>query len=151
MAAALDEIALPPEAVSALAEQVPEAFLEILEEGLEMCADIHGTNGEVAAEALFDLAVELCNEVTSEQVVHADIGVDDTVITRRTLPDGTIRETRRPLKGTIKEMVRGLRTSIPIFKLLQADAPVREYLLYCAISLVAALGQPLSVPAGTLV
>jgi len=126
--------------VSALAEQVPEAFLEILEEGLEMCAEVHGAQGETAAEALFDLAVELCNEITSEHVVSADIGVDDAVITRRTMPDGTVRETRRPLKGTIKEMVRGLRTSIPIFKLLQADAPVREYLLYCAISLVAALG-----------
>ena len=77
--------------------------------------------------------------------------MDDSIVTRRTTGDGQIRETRRPLKGTIKELVRGLRTSIPVSKLVHADKSVREYLLYCAISLVAAMGQPLQVPVGTLV
>ena len=63
MASVLDSVALAPEQVSALAEEVPDAFVDILEEGIEACGEIHGSQGGLAAQALFDLAVEMCNEV----------------------------------------------------------------------------------------
>ncbi len=123
----------------------------MLEEGLEMCRDVHGEEAPEAAQALFDLAVEMCNEITIEHAVSPDIGVDDVAITRRRKADGTIAETVRPMRGTIKELVRGLRTTVPVSKLVHADSMVREYLLYSAISIVAALGQPLALPAGMTV
>ena len=93
----------------------------------------------------------MLNNITTESLVHPDIEVNDTLITKKQMSDGTFRESSKPLRGTIKELVRGLRTTIPVFKLLQADNKVREYLLYCALSLVAAMGQPIAVPTGAAV
>ena len=59
----MDSISLSPESVSALAEAVPDMFLDILEEGIETCAAVHSVGGEVAAEALCELAVEMCADV----------------------------------------------------------------------------------------
>ena len=59
----MDSISLTPEDVSGLAEAVPDMFLDILEEGIETCAALHHVGGEAAAEALFELAVEMCSEV----------------------------------------------------------------------------------------
>ena len=152
MARALHEINICPSSLAVVAEEDPEAFLSVLEEGIEMCAEVHGVeNGLTAAHAVHDLAIEMLNNITTESLVHPDIEVNDTLITKKQMPDGTFRESSKPLRGTIKELVRGLRTTIPVFKLLQADNKVREYLLYCALSLVAAMGQPIAVPTGTAV
>ena len=63
IAETLESISLTPEAVSELAEKVPDMFLDILEEGIEACAAVHSVGGEVAAEALYELAIEMCSEV----------------------------------------------------------------------------------------
>ena len=63
IAETLDSISLDPESVSALSESVPDMFLDILEEGIEACAAVHSVGGEAAAEALYELAVEMCSEV----------------------------------------------------------------------------------------
>lgn len=60
----------------------------------------------------------MCNEVTQAKVVSPDIEIDDLVVTQRKMADGTVKETQRPLRRTVKELVRGLRTTIPVFKLL---------------------------------
>ena len=152
MARALHEINICPSSLAVVAEEDPEAFLSVLEEGIEMCAEVHGVeNGLTAVHAVHNLAIEMLNNITTESLVHPDIEVNDTLITKKQMPDGTFRESSKPLRGTIKELVRGLRTTIPVFKLLQADNKVREYLLYCALSLVAAMGQPIAVPTGTAI
>ena len=55
----------------------------------------------------------------------------------------------KPLKGnTAKELLRSLKTSIPIVKLTSVDPVLREYLLYTLLSIVHELGVPVLMPAG---
>lgn len=46
----------------------------------------------------------------------------------------------------VKEVVRSLKASIPITKLLAADADIQEYLLCCASQFSYLLGAHLPVP-----
>ena len=64
------------------------------------------------------MAVEMLNSITSEKAVHPDIKVDDVLIVRKKIPGSATREQARPLRGTIKELVRGLKTMVPVFNLL---------------------------------
>ena len=48
--------------------------------------------------------------------------------------------------NTVKELIRGIKKSLPIMKLAAMDQEVREYLLYCMFSLQHQLGQHLVLP-----
>ena len=114
-------------------------FLALIEEGIETYADIQGPAGLMAAKATHVLAAEMLNSITSAKAIHPDIEVDDVLIVKKTMPAGSTQKLAKLLRGTIKELVRGLKATVPVFKLLQADVKVRDYLLYCALSLVAAM------------
>ena len=77
--------------------------------------------------------------------VHHDLQADDYAITRKIHADGSAKETKKKLQGTMKEVICSLKTSVPLTKLMHADPKVREYLLYCAISIISKLHQPLLV------
>ena len=55
----------------------------------------------------------------------------------------------KKLRGnTAKELLRSLKTSIPIVKLASADAALREYMLYTLLSIANELNSTLWLPAG---
>ena len=117
-----------------------EVVRTVLEDGLECC---HTINGLEAVEAYLSLAKEIINAVnqaSSALRLSPDIEVDDYEVQQKQHADGSNKETHKKLKGTMKEMIRSLRASVPLMKLMAADPKVREYLLYCAISLSAAMG-----------
>ena len=60
---------------------------------------------------------------TSVQV-HHDLEVDDYAITRKIHADGSTKETKKKLRGTMKEVIRSLKTSVPLTKLMHADPKV---------------------------
>ena len=65
------------------------------------------------------------------------------------MADGTVRTTKKRLRGTnVKELVRGLRQSISVTKLLSCDSAVREYMMYCAIQMQHLLGKTIVLPTG---
>ena len=68
-----------------------------------------------------------------------DLEVDDIVVTSKTMPDGTTRSSQKLLRGTLKDVMRALRATVPLSKLLAADRKIREYLLYYAISVASAM------------
>ena len=52
------------------------------------------------------------------------------------MPSGETRITSKKLKGnTAKDILRNLKTSIPIVKIASMDPTIREYLLYTLLSI----------------
>ena len=57
-------------------------------------------------------------------------------MTNRTMPSGEMRITSKKLKGnTAKDILRNLKTSIPIVKIASMDPTIWEYLLYTLLSI----------------
>ena len=80
--------------------------------------------------------------------MSGNIERDDFDIVRKTMKDGTVREVKKRLQGNnVKELVRKMRFSIPLTKLLATDTTVREYLLYCALHVQSLLGKTVYLPA----
>ena len=53
---------------------------------------------------------------------------------------------KKRIKGTVKEAIRGLKSSISVSKLLSVDPQMREYLLYCILEVLNATGQRVKLP-----
>ena len=110
-----------------------------------MLGENHGLD---AAADYINMMVEEMERVCN---ISGHVGKDDVGITRRVMRDGTIREIKKKLGGNnIKELVRKMRFSMPLTKLLSADSNVREYLLYCALHVQAMLGKIIYLPAEVL-
>lgn len=71
--------------------------------------------------------------------ISPDLEVDDLVVTSKQLADGTVKHSQKPLRGNLKDVMRALRATVPLSKLMAADRKIREYLLYYAISVASAL------------
>ena len=55
--------------------------------------------------------------------------------------DGVARVIRKKVTGnTVKDLLRSVRKSIPVMKLIEADATVREYLMYTLLHFWASRG-----------
>ena len=66
---------------------------------------------------------------------------------KKTAADGSTKEIRRKIKGgNVREVLRSMKQSVPISKLMAVDGDIREYLLYCAISLAQMLGKRITLP-----
>ena len=99
-----------------------------------------------------DTAVEYANLMLAELErvcnVSGDVEVDDYEVVRKMLRDGTVRDVRKKVQGNnVKELVRKMKFSLPLTKLLAVDTSVREYLLYCALHVQALLGKTIYLPA----
>ena len=71
--------------------------------------------------------------------VSPDLEVDDLVVTSKIISNGTTRSSQKLLRGMIKDVMRALRATIPLSKLLAADRKIQEYLLYYATSVASAM------------
>ena len=56
--------------------------------------------------------------------VHHDLEADDYAITRKIHADGSAKETKKKLRGIMKEVIRSLKTSVPLTKLMHVDPKV---------------------------
>ena len=140
IAASLEEAGIDPAAITLLSEVEPKEAAVLLRdlvvEGGRTCEALQD---HASALAYADAIDEVINAVTPSVQVHHDLEADDYAITRRVAADGSSRETKKKLRGTMKEVIRGLKTTVPLTKLMHADPKVREYLLYCAVSVIAKL------------
>ena len=140
VAEALEEVGIPPEKLRQLAglqsETDPDADIvhDLLQAGLTEVARNQGLN---AAKAYLSLVQEFLANARLQ--VSPDLEVDDIVVTSKTMPDGTTRSSQKLLRGTLKDVMRALRATVPLSKLLAADRKIREYLLYYAISVASAM------------
>ena len=140
VAEALEEVGIPPEKLRQLAglqsETDPDADIvhDLLQAGLTEVARNQGLN---AAKAYLSLVQEFLANARIQ--VSPDLEVDDIVVTSKTMPDGTTRSSQKLLRGTLKDVMRALRATVPLSKLLAADRKIREYLLYYAISVASAM------------
>lgn len=133
--------------------------IEALEGGAATCELVQDTllaaletlaeeSGLPAAQAFGDL---VCDEFARVAAISGNIERDDYDVSQRTLSDGTTKEVRKRIRGgNVKELVRALKTSIPIAKLLAVDRDVREYLLYCAIDVMTKLQRQIQIPENAL-
>lgn len=113
----------------------------IAEEVVNFMEDMHG---EAAARATAALLEEVSNTTTTD--LSGDIERDDHEIEVKTLPGGSTKTTKKRIKGTVKEAVRGLKSTISLSKLLSVDPLMREYLLYCILDVLNAMGARLKLP-----
>ena len=101
-------------------------------------------HGEAAARATAALLEEVSNATTTD--LSGDIEKDDHEIEVKTLPGGNVKTTKKRIKGTVKEAVRSLKSTISLSKLLSVDPLMREYLLYCILDVLNAMGARLKLP-----
>ena len=84
-----------------------------------------------------------------EDVRHGDIERDDI---RRVITETAGGQEPKVMKsklksGTLKDLVRSLRTSISVTKLCDADCAVRGYLLYVLLDACLRASERVNVPA----
>ena len=60
----------------------------------------------------------------------------------------TSRQVKALRGNTAKDLLRSLKTSIPVVKLASADPVLREYLLYTLLSIVNEMGESILTPQG---
>jgi len=113
----------------------------LAEESVYFMEEVHG---ESAARATAALLEEVVNATTTD--LSGNIEQDDHEIEIKTLPGGNTKTTKKRIKGTVKEAVRGLRSTISLSKLLSVDPLMREYLLYCILDVLNAMGAKLKLP-----
>ena len=113
-------------------------------DAVEAIGNKHGMDRAVA------LAADLVASTTRTEDIHyADIERDDMqhTIMESTEGQGT-KVTKQKLRtGTLKDLVRSLRTSISVTKLCDADRYVREYLLYVLLDACWRTSERVNVPA----
>ena len=86
--------------------------------------------------------------VSAINQTSADIEEDDWIVKDIVTSRGTRKSMKKVTAGTVKELLRKLRASVPLTKYASLDHNIREYLLYTLICAHAALNkdQPLVVP-----
>ena len=140
IAASLEEAGIDPAAITLLSEAEPKEAAVLLHDlVLEGGRTCEALQDHASALAYADAIDEVINAVTPSVQVHHDLEADDYAITRRVAADGSARETKKKLRGTMKEVIRGLKTTVSLTKLMHADPKVCEYLLYCAVNVIAKL------------
>ena len=120
--------------ITLLINSIAEEAVNFMEEGF----------GEPAAIATAALLEEVANATTTD--FSGNIEKDDHEIEVKTLPGGSVKTTKKRIKGTVKEAVRGLKSTISLSKLLSVDPLMREYLLFCILDVLNAMGARLKLP-----
>ena len=85
---------------------------------------------------------EMVSKVTPANpsvVVSHNIEQDYFAVNRRQAPDSSTKETKKHLKGIMKDVIHLLPTTALLSKLMAANPKVCEYLLYCAIFIISRL------------
>ena len=99
---------------------------------------------DVAA-AFADLLVGTMEGATL--VRSPDLELDDIELVRKRRADGSIQQLQKKLRtGTVKDLLRSFKTSVPVTKLIAVDPAVREYLLYVILSLATAMNERIHLP-----
>lgn len=144
MQKSLEEEGVSPTLVRKALREDPAALLNVLQEEVE---DLGDTLGAAAAEEYLGMFLDELVRVSPSREISDDIEVDDFLITEQKGAKGKIKEVRKRINGgTVKELLRKLRTSIPVTKFVALDDNVREYLLYTAILAHGRLNKQLTVP-----
>lgn len=122
----------------------PELLQATIQEVAELVAE---DDGLMAAEEYINVFMEEAVRVAPSLEVSGNIETDDYMVTQKVLKGGNVSEVRKRVRGdNVKELLRRIKYSVPITKFLSMDSNVREYLLYCALHVQAALGKPLMIP-----
>ena len=114
-----------------------------------MCDTVEGIGTKYRVARAVELAAYLVATTTRmEGIRHADIEKDDL---HRTIVEQAGGQGSRVTKsklctGTLKDLVRSLRTSISVTKLCDADKAVREYLLYVLLDACLRASERVNVP-----
>ena len=111
---------------------------------VESIGNKHGVDRAVA------LAMDLVAATTqTEDIRHADIKQDNMqhTITESTKGQGAKVKKQKLQTGTLKDLVRSLRTSISVTKLCNANRYMREYLLYVLLDACWRASERVNVPA----
>ena len=109
------------ESLQSLAKEKKPVTLQMLIQKIaeESVHHIEEVNGEEAACATAFLMEEVVNATTTD--LSGDIEHDDHEVETKVLPGGNLKTTKKRIKGTVKEAVRGLKSTISLTKLLSVD------------------------------
>ncbi len=134
------------ESLQSLAKEKKPVTLHMLIQKIaeESVHHIEEMNGEEAACATAFLMEEVVNATTTD--LSGDIEHDDHEVETKVLPGGSVKTTKKRIKGTVKEAVRGLKSTISLTKLLSVDPQLREYMLYVILNVLNAMDARLKLP-----
>lgn len=108
--------------------------------------DLGDTQGVDSASHLVTMFLGELERVSAVNATAADIEEDDWVVKDVTTSRGTKKVSKKVTAGTVKELLRKLRASVPLTKYASLDNNIREYLLYTLICAHAHLGRELVIP-----
>lgn len=91
---------------------------DIVEESIYSLEEVYNEAVALAAAAEMEHVLETANATT---VISPHIEQDDHEEESRKQPDGSIKTVKKRIKGTVKEAIRGLKSSISVSKLLSVD------------------------------
>ena len=121
----------------------PDLLVYSLEELVE---DLGETWGVESAAELASMFLEELERVSAINQTSADIEEDDWVIKDIVTKSGVKQSAKKVTAGTVKELLRKLRASVPLTKYASLDNNVREYLLYTLMCAHAYFNKELIVP-----
>ena len=128
MANDLYHLGVRPEQLRRDLGDCPEMLTAVIDEATEMLGKNDGL------ETAMDYANLMIGELERVCNVSGDVERDDYEVVRKVMKDGTVREVKKKVSGNnVKELVRKMRFSLPLTKLIATDSSIREYLLYCAL------------------
>ncbi len=134
-----------PKAKELASKKRPTEFHMLLSEvAVESINHVEEINGNNAARAAVAVMEEIVRATTTD--LSGDIEHDDHEVETKQLPGGNVKTTKKRIKGTVKEAVRGLKSTISLTKLLSVDPLLREYLLYVILNVLNAMGSRLKLP-----
>ena len=121
----------------------PDLLVYSLEELVE---DLGETWGVESAAGLASMFLGELERVSAINQTSADIDEDDWVIKDVVTKSEVKQSARKVTAGTVKELLRKLRASVPLTKYASLDNNVREYLLYTLMCAHAHFNKELIVP-----
>ena len=112
----------------------------------EMVEDLGETLGVDSAAELVTMFLGELERVSAINATSPDINEDDWEVKDVVTAKGTKKTTKRVTAGTVKELLRKLRATVPLTKYASLDNNIREYLLYTLICAHAHFNKELVIP-----